>query len=90
MVYSVSLWNIFIKQNSVNTEAVFMMNKLFSPFVGMDFSNEMTAAALLGCTHKPRSCQPCYHLRKKFWVSVKLLLNALASFNKILLLLLGA
>jgi hypothetical protein len=60
MVYSVSLRNKFIKQNSMNTEAAFMVNKLFSPFVGMemmrDSSTEMTAAAFLGCTHKSRSC----------------------------------
>jgi hypothetical protein len=60
-VYSVSLRNKFVKQSSVNTEAAFMLNKLFLPFVGMemmmDSSTEMTAAAFLGCTHKPRSCQ---------------------------------
>jgi len=55
------LRNKFIKQNSVNNEAAFMMNKLFSPFVGMemmmDSSTEITAAAFLGCTHKPQSCE---------------------------------
>lgn len=61
MVYSVSLRNKFIKQNSMNTAAAFMLNKHFSPFVGMemmmDSSTEMTAAVFLCCTHKPRSCQ---------------------------------
>jgi hypothetical protein len=61
MVYRVSFRNKFIKQNSVNNEAAFMLNKLFSHYVGMemmmDSSIEMTAAAFLGCTHKPRSCQ---------------------------------
>jgi len=48
IVYSVSLRNKFIKQNSVNNEPAFMLNKLFSPFVGMemmmDSSTEMNAA----------------------------------------------